>query len=45
MRRPGIRQRRRIGRVLLYLALAFFAVLYIYPFLLDIGTACKRLSS
>jgi multiple sugar transport system permease protein len=41
MRRLGIRQRRLIGRILLYLALVFFAVLYIYPFLLDIGTAFK----
>jgi multiple sugar transport system permease protein len=41
MKRPGIRRRRLINRALLYLALAVFAVLYIYPFLLDIGTAFK----
>jgi multiple sugar transport system permease protein len=36
-----MRRRRLASRGLLYLALVFFAVLYIYPFLLDIGTAFK----
>jgi multiple sugar transport system permease protein len=35
------RGRRLAKRALLYLVLAFFAVLYIYPFLLSIGTAFK----
>ena len=34
-------RRRLVNRTLLYLALAAFAVIYIYPFLLDIGTAFK----
>jgi multiple sugar transport system permease protein len=36
-----VRRRRLVNRTLLYVALAAFAVLYIYPFLLDIGTAFK----
>jgi multiple sugar transport system permease protein len=36
-----MRRRRLVNRVLLYVALVFLAVLYIYPFLLDIGTAFK----
>jgi multiple sugar transport system permease protein len=36
-----MRRRRLVRRALLYLALVLFAVLYIYPFLLDIGTAFK----
>jgi len=36
-----MRRRRLAGRVLLYLTLVLFAVIYIYPFLLDIGTAFK----
>jgi multiple sugar transport system permease protein len=36
------RRMRKVGkRALLYLVLAFFAVIYIYPFLLSIGTAFK----
>jgi multiple sugar transport system permease protein len=36
-----VRRRRLVNRALLYLVLAAFAVIYIYPFLLDIGTAFK----
>jgi multiple sugar transport system permease protein len=36
-----VRRRRLVNRTLLYLVLAAFAVIYIYPFLLDIGTAFK----
>jgi multiple sugar transport system permease protein len=36
-----VRRRRLVNRALLYLVLALFAVIYIYPFLLDIGTAFK----
>ena len=36
-----MRRRRLVSRGLLYLVVVFFAVLYIYPFLLDIGTAFK----
>jgi multiple sugar transport system permease protein len=40
--RPYFSKRGRlVNRALLYLALAAFAVIYIYPFLLDIGTAFK----
>jgi len=41
MRASSMKRRRLINRALLYLVLALFAVLYIYPFLLDIGTAFK----
>jgi multiple sugar transport system permease protein len=37
----GRRTRKLAKRALLYLVLAFFAVIYIYPFLLSIGTAFK----
>ena len=36
-----MRRRRLVNRTLLYLALAAFALIYVYPFLLDIGTAFK----
>jgi multiple sugar transport system permease protein len=35
------RAKRRLGRALTYLALAGFAIIYIYPFLLAIGSAFK----
>ena len=36
-----MRRRRQARRALLYLVLVVFAVIYIYPFLLEIGTAFK----
>jgi len=41
VRRYFQKRRPLVNRALLYLVLAAFAVIYIYPFLLDIGTAFK----